>query len=104
MFYVNGTKCVPKNISNMLTARSVAYWFMDDGSKTKRGYKLSSHGFLKEDSEILIVVFELKFAIICNLYRDGEHFYIDIGVRYAEAFKQLILPYMHTSMLYKLHT
>lgn len=32
LFYLNGKKIVPKNIDELLTARSLAYWSQDDGS------------------------------------------------------------------------
>ena len=52
-------KLVPKNIGQLLTARALAYWFMDDGTcksyKSKnRTYRFSTHSFPFEDQEILI--------------------------------------------------
>ena len=33
LFYSNGVQIVPPAIGNLLTARSLAYWAMDDGSR-----------------------------------------------------------------------
>jgi hypothetical protein len=37
MFYKDGTKIVPSNIGDMLNARALAYWIMDDGGKGQNG-------------------------------------------------------------------
>lgn len=34
LFYSNSVKIVPKNLDELLTARGLAYWIMDDGGKT----------------------------------------------------------------------
>ena len=51
-------KRVPKNIGELLTARALAYWFIDDGSyrtrKAKRYDFFSTHSFPLEDQEILV--------------------------------------------------
>src|ERR1700674_423005 len=37
LFYVNGVKIIPLNIGELLTARSLAYWLMDDSCKHGSG-------------------------------------------------------------------
>ena len=44
----------PENISDLLTARALAYWFMDDGASTSkksisRTYRFSTHSLTLED-------------------------------------------------------
>ena len=48
LFYKDGNKRIPKGIGKFLTARGLAYWYMDDGSiksKAVKGY-VSQHTIL----------------------------------------------------------
>jgi hypothetical protein len=45
LFYLDGIKIVPKNISNFLTPISLAYWIMDDRNFTGNGLKLYTNAF-----------------------------------------------------------
>ena len=54
-------KRVPESISELLTARALAYWFMDDGSykfnKSKNGkryYVFNTQSFILEDQSRLV--------------------------------------------------
>lgn len=49
LFYFDGNKIVPSNISNYLTRVSLAYWIMDDGGYTGSGLKLYTNAFKLED-------------------------------------------------------
>jgi hypothetical protein len=42
LFYVNGTKIVPRIIGDIITDVSLAYWSMDDGSKAGSGFYLNT--------------------------------------------------------------
>lgn len=45
LFYFEGKKIIPKNISNYLTEISLAYWIMDDGNFSGSGVKLHTNAF-----------------------------------------------------------
>jgi hypothetical protein len=49
-FYPEGVKIVPNDIAQHLTARGVAHWFMQDGSKTTdNGVTFATHCFSKQN-------------------------------------------------------
>jgi len=50
IFYVNGNKVIPANLGELLTARGLAYWAMDDGTKTGTGFRLSTQSFTKDEN------------------------------------------------------
>ena len=59
--YRGRKKRVPESISELLTARALAYWFMDDGSykfnKSKNGkryYVFNTQSFILEDQSRLV--------------------------------------------------
>jgi hypothetical protein len=61
-------KTVPPTIGKFLTARSLAYWFMDDGTSTEGVYQICTDGFSYQEQVILknalIKNFNLNFKII----------------------------------------
>ena len=53
MFYKDKVKVVPSKIEELMTARGLAYWYMDDGTSDRSGYVLDTDSFTKEDVELL---------------------------------------------------
>ena len=77
-----------------------AIWFMDDGSRTKCGYILSTNSFSLEEVDKICDIF-LNFNIKTNVHRSKDKYQIYIKAESVETFNKLILPYMCDSMLYK---
>lgn len=42
MFYINKRKIIPQKLYGFLTERSIAYWYMDDGTKKGHNYSLAT--------------------------------------------------------------
>lgn len=102
----NGKKRVPRDIEDKLTARSLAYWYQDDGTKSKPGYILCTNNFKKEEVEFLREVLNRKFNISTNTreMRTGGGCYYLIYVMgiSAKDFRDMISPYVVDSMRRKL--
>jgi hypothetical protein len=103
-------KIVPKNISYLLTARSLAYWIMDDGcSMTSRtsGMTICTHSFTKEEVELLKETLELKFKLNCSIktvkIRDTEMYWyvLQINKESHKLLWELVGEYIIPSMRYK---
>lgn len=106
MFYVNKKKIIPLNIEEYLTARSLAYWAMDDGYKSNNNFVFCTDSYTKEEVELLISVLKAKFYLDCTLYSKDKvkgTYRIYIRARSMDLFKSLVRPYFHDSMLYKLY-
>jgi hypothetical protein len=104
-FYTKGVKSVPVNVHRFLTARSIAYWFMDDGSMKSReskGVLLNTQCFGRNDVQRLIAVLRTRFDLEANERRQREGYQIYISGRSFERFKSLVGPHIHPSMLYKI--
>ena len=57
LFYPNGVQIVPPIIGELLTARGLAYWAMDDGTKSGgSGFHLCTHSFTLKQVELLCLV------------------------------------------------
>jgi hypothetical protein len=103
LFYRNRRKIVPELIGNLLTARGLAYWFMDDGSmksSESKGVLFNTHAFSSDDVDRLIEVLA-KFGLLARMrpQSDGNQIYVS-GASY-ERFVELVGPYVIEAMRYK---
>jgi DNA-binding CsgD family transcriptional regulator len=104
MLYVNGVKTVTREYLDKLTARSIAFWFMDDGSNCG---VLATNCFTLQECELIKDWFLEKHNIETSIHKqitktkDLQHIiYIRAGSR--TTFYNLVSPYFTTSMMYKL--
>ena len=104
-FYKNGKKKVPALVGKIFTPVSLAYWFMDDGSrksKQSKGIILNTQGFLKEDINVLINLLRDCYGLDSWLRKQKEGYQIYVSGKSFGAFKFIVLPYVVDSMKYKL--
>lgn len=106
LFYKDGKKIIPKNISELLTARGLAYFIIDDGSKSH--YKqtiLHTRFYTKSEVELLKETLFKNFGLTSRLEeksKDQWILYIQVKQDVKHKLSNLVKPYMHDSMLYKL--
>jgi hypothetical protein len=105
MFYQGRKKIIPRNISDFLTQRAFAIWFMDDGSSKSKecnGRLICTHGFTDKEVNFLVSVLKQKFGLLCRprMQRDGTEIYIN--AQSAKQLYRLLNPYICDSMRYKL--
>lgn len=68
LFYPNGIKVVPINIAELLTARALAFWIMDDGSKKSYGQTiLHTDSFTLPDVVLLQSALHENFGLRTRL-------------------------------------
>lgn len=114
-WYGTGRKALPVNFETMLSPRTLAIWFMDDGdkktSKVLRGYYCSDTGmriatscFNREEHRRMIDVFSSQFRIDANYKREGKYLrlYIPATNGNSKKFADLIRPFMPDCMRYKI--
>jgi len=106
LFYNNKKKIIPieHNIWNYFNEQSLAVWFMDDGSKTKSGYKLATNCFEIDEIKFLQKLLLSKFNLKTTMQSSGVNkgYIIYIKSESKQLFKNLVENYMHNSMKYKL--
>jgi hypothetical protein len=104
LFYKEGKKVIPFNIDELLTARSLAYWIMDDGSKpSKYQTILHTRAYKYEEVLLLTKALEVKFKLKTKLYEKiPGQWVIIIPLNQDTSLKNIVIPYMHSSMLYKI--
>lgn len=95
-------KIVPTNIHQFLTPRALAYWFMDDGTKCRDSFYLSTQGFEKFECEKLREALKRNYNIVSNLHKDKDSWRIYITQQSGEKFRDLVNPYVIDCFAYKL--
>jgi hypothetical protein len=104
-FYNEKRKCVPLLIHRFLTARGIAYWFMDDGSMKSRESKaviFNTQGFAQKDVERLVECLRDTFSLEAVPRRQEEELQIYVSGKSFERFREIVHPYILPSMRYKI--
>jgi len=103
LFYPAGVKIVPSNIGLLLTPRALAYWIMDDGGYRTSGIIIHTNSFTKTDVVLLASVLDSSFGIKATVRIVGKKWIIYVPASYMATVRSVVFPYMHFSMLYKIH-
>jgi superfamily II DNA or RNA helicase len=106
------TKIVPDWLLDKLDERGIAVWYMDDGSNQKRENKdgviknlisIHSNNFDYEIQEKFVKKFN-QYGIECSIHKTKEKYhYLRFNTENSLKLLQLIKPYIHETMKYKLN-
>jgi len=103
LFYPNGIKVIPSNIYDLLTPPALAHMVMGDGSTERHGLILCTDSYSIEDTIRLINVLIIKYRLECTLrVRRKNQYRIYIRQNSMSLLQRIVMPHMHSSMLYKL--
>jgi len=112
LLYVDGIKTIKPELINYLTPMSLAFLIMDDGCWVggSKSVRIATNNFTREEVELLKSMFETKFGLNCTvqlLSKKGgntpkDKYSIYVKVASIPKLRELVLPYMHPKMLYKL--
>ena len=106
LFISNGNKSIKPNlIINYLTAEGLTYWIIDDGSLQQNKLTLILHtqGYSKEEVQILSLELNKKFNFHSKvIVHKKKYWVIEIPKEDAKILHNLIKPYIHNSINYKL--
>jgi hypothetical protein len=107
-------KDVPLHVEKFLTARAIAYWYMDDGAikylGKSNGMRVCTERFSYKGVNRLKAALETKFGIVTTLTKKHKiengvkviaGYRITIPEKSSTAFRELIKPYLVDCMRYK---
>jgi len=108
--YTGNSKTI-SNVLKYLNLQSVAIWYMDDGSLTAKkkdgkihGYELTLNTYVsKEENQLIIDWFKSTYDIHFTQTKGKGKYRLRMGTKEARRFIQLIKPYVHHSMFYKIN-
>jgi len=104
MFYKNGKKVIPLNIYKYLTPLALAVWIMDNGGWDNYGIRIASNSFSLKEVELLNDVLISKYNLETTIHKiwKESQYSIYIKKQSVNNIRNIVGPYMHSSMLYKL--
>jgi hypothetical protein len=104
LFYPEGKKIIPSYTYEFITPISLAYWIMGDGKMAKSGIYLCTDSYSIPEVVQLINILIIKFNLDCTMVlMDKKYPRIYIKKNSMPRLQQLVLPYMHSSFLYKIY-
>lgn len=108
LFYPNNKKIVNEEILKLIDVLGLAVWFLDDGHYIypQKSISIATLGFSKEENEIIIKWFKIKWKIDCRLWRDKDKYRLLFNATNTNKFLRLIVPELEkhnlpNSMKYK---
>ena len=103
-YYKDGKRHVNPSLIRHIDSFGLAIWFMDDGAYNSKGGTLCLHtnAFSYEEHEVLVKWFKNKFNIVVNINKEKKYFKLYFPFESAKKLIQIILPYIHPVMKYKL--
>jgi len=97
--YINGIKQITKKFLENFDELSLAVMFMDDGCKHHNSISIATNCFSEENLILFTKFLKKKFNLEFHICSDHS---IYLLTKDFEHFKEIVLPYMHSSLLYKL--
>ena len=104
MFYHKGKKVLKPQIENFITPLSLAILISDDGGWAKPGVRIATNCFSLTEVELLVKILKNKFNLDCTiqLLKISSNYSIYIKSSSIPTLREILLPYIHSSMKYKL--
>jgi len=102
LFYVNGVKVIPDVLIMyyLLTPIALAHWIIGDGKWDGYGLILCTDSFSIVDNVKLINILMVRYQLDCTLRSSDNRIYIRAAS--MPRLRSIVLPYMDSSMLYKI--
>ena len=103
LFYPNKVKVIPSNIYELLAPIALAHLVMGDGNASRHGLVLCTDSYKLIDVIRLMNVLIIKYRLECTLrFHTSTQPRIYIREQSMPWLRQIIKPYMCSSMLYKI--
>jgi len=102
-------KILPLDIEKYLNPITLAYWICDDGQQVKKGgITLCTDNYTLSEVELLIKALNKRYQAECTIHNkkgksDRIYHRIYIKKNSLESIKNIIIPHIHKSFLYKIH-
>lgn len=103
-FYPNNKKTVA-NVLDLITEKSLAFWYMDDGSWDKHGSSfLHTEGFSLSDNNKLKRMLKLKFGLNAEVKKRSNKnlYFLKFKKESTNKLHNIIAKFIHPSMNYKI--
>jgi len=106
--YINGRKTITMEwLAKITTPLGLAVWYMDDGSLQQARWvtRIATNAFSQEEHVLIQEWLSKKWGINPIIRQDprGTGYYLELPAQARDKFFDLIRPYIHPSMAYKIN-
>lgn len=103
IFYVNGVKVIPINIYDLLTPVALAHIIMGNGSAQRHGLIICTDSYSITEIVRFINVLIIRYSLECTLrFHTPTQPRIYIKQNFMARLQRIVIPFMHSSFLYKI--
>lgn len=102
LFYLNGKKILPNDISFLKDPLTAAVWFMDDGGKSAGGSLLNTQNFTDDENLRLLDFFRKEFKIPVTLQRNYWGYRLYIPASHRLQWREFLSINLRKEFLYKI--
>lgn len=97
-------KIIPSSLDLYLSPLALAIWIMDDGGKVSSGLKFCTNSFILSDVQKLSLLLNQKYELSTTVHSAGypDQYVIYVPKHAIYRLNEIVGPYMHPSMKYKL--
>lgn len=97
----SGTKFIPLILEEIITPRSLAYWAMDDGYKSAKGFYFCTESYTLDDNYKLSQILKNRFNLDCGIHKhtNGHRLYVFSSSK--DILLELVKPYLIDHFYYK---
>ena len=95
-------RMVPKDIPDLLTARAVAVWLMDDGAADYAGVTFQTHNFSREETHRLAAVLRAEHGLRTLVRANRGAWIVYVAAESVPRLRDLVAPYLLPEFEYKL--
>ena len=100
-------KIVPSLIANFLSPLALAVWILDDGCKLKnKGIRFATNSFHLGDVQFLSNVLFDKYNLKTAIHKTGDinQYNLYVIKESSIILSNIVKPYIHPTMYYKIYT
>ena len=103
--YKESKKFISSGVNRWFTERTLAIWYMDDGSvsKSSGSVTFSTNSMSEEEVSILSSILKNKFNLDSNIYKTSKGIILCLNRINSLKMFSIISNYIHPSMSYKLN-
>ena len=103
LFYNGQKKVIPKKfLESNFDPFAFSIWIMDDGAADWNQLRINTQSFTLAENLWLIKFLQAKFGIVAKINKDKGKYRLRISAQSMKILRNLVLPYIIPSMLYKL--
>jgi hypothetical protein len=102
LFYVDGVKCISKELFHCLSPQALAYWIMCDGARYGSGLVLCTECFTTKEVVLLMNILMIRYGLVCNISYNKVGPRITFSKAETAKVRALVAPHMCEFSMYKL--